>query len=179
MTLNLVAVPVLAALAAGTGAVATFVNGSAATPPVAVTATLPVAAPARADQPCAAQTWPYIDSKCMTSAQARPKVRMVMAPRSNETPDDVSGTANGVPAAAVPQAPAAAPEAALTSRDTVLRQPDVLAPAPKASKSRDKRSEPRRRERRLVTQSYQVPAEFDRRSRAVLVVRPLRLEAFR
>jgi hypothetical protein len=169
LALNLVAVPVLAALAAGTGAVATFVNGSAAT--------LPVAAAAQADQPCATQTWPYIDSKC-TTGQAKPKVRMVMAPRSNETPGDVIGSPNVVPAAVVP--PAAAPEAApnFTSRDTVLRQPDVLAP-PKVSKSRDKRSEQRRRERRLVTQSYQVPAEFDRRSRAVLVVRPMRLDGFR
>jgi hypothetical protein len=178
MTLNLVAVPVLAALAAGTGAVATFVNGSAATPPATVAA--------QTDQPCATQTWPYIDSKCMTSGQAKPKVRMVMAPRSNES-DEVSRNANtgpagavptpAMPATVVPEAPAPQGAPMLTSRDTVLRQPDVMTP-PKVSKPREKRSD-RRRERRIVAQSYQVPAESDRRSRAVLVVRPLRLDFFR
>jgi len=171
LTLNLVAVPVLAALVAGTGAVSAFVSAGS-----------PAATAGQTDQTCAAQTWPYIDGKCMTSSPARAPVRMVMAPRSNE--DERAGLGSvspaTLPAVTAPTAPAAAPQGAptLTSRDTVLRQPDASAPPPKVGKSREKRSD-QRRERRLVTQAYQVPGEFDRRSRAVLVVRPLRLEAFR
>ena len=175
LALNLIALPVMAAPVAGTGAVATFVNGSASG-----SASTPPAVAVQAEQPCATQTWPYIDSKCMTGAQAKAPVRMVIAPRSHETSDAVIGNANTVPSAAVPAGTSATtPERALfTSRDTVLRQPDALASPPKVSKPREKRSD-RKRQRRVVTQSYQVPSELqDRGSRAVLVVRPLRLETF-
>jgi len=69
----------------------------------------------------------------------------------------------------------------MTSSDTVLRSPEIVVPPPKLSK-REKRTEQRRdrRDRRWAAQSYSVPGEgYDRQSRAVMVVRPLRIEAYR
>jgi len=159
LTLNLIAIPVVAGLVAGTGAVASYVADTSST-------SAPVA---RVEQPCAAQTWPYIDGKCLGGNEKR--VRLVMAPRA-ETPEALPDAA-AAPAPAPQNNRAATPEM-LTSRDTVLRQPDV-SPAPKP-KARAKRSE----RTRWVAQSYQVPVESrTSRSGAVLVVRPLRLEQFR
>jgi len=155
LTLNLVPIPVLAGLVAGTGAVASFVTSS----------TGPSGSAARIEQPCAAQTWPYIDSKCLAGNEQK-RVRLVMAPRA-ETPD-------AIPDAAPAATPQAATPGMLTSRDTVLRQGDI-SPAPKVTRPRGKRSE----QRRSVAQSYQVPAEARTRSGAILVVRPLRLDGFR
>jgi hypothetical protein len=169
LTLNLLIAPALAGVVAGTGAVATYV-----TSPVAIA---PIAA-AQSGQPCTSQTWPYLDSKCLASAQQKP-VRVVMAPRVNEASIDAG--ARAIPSVPAPQETVTAPGQAATpsgliTRDTVLRQPDILVPLPKVSTPRAKRSE----RRQWVAQSYQVPAEArDRGARPVVVVRPLRLNLFR
>jgi hypothetical protein len=161
LTLNLV-VPALAGLVAGSGAFATFATGS----------TSPI--PATIERPCAPQTWPFIDSKCFANADSK-RVRVVMAPRADAI-DAVANDRTVVSPSPVPQASgAAAPGLNLTSRDTVLRRPDVLAPPPKVTKPRARKSE----QRRWVAQSYQVPTAQTRGSAAVIVVRPLRLQAFR
>jgi hypothetical protein len=175
-TLQLAAIPVVAGLLAGSGAIATLVSApSNAT----------VSAPARqAERPCSAQTWPYIDQKCMSSAADQKRsVRLVSAPRNGE-----AGAANQNAAVSSTGSAAAAraAEPSLTTSDTVLRQPQPEASKniplePQAAKPRTKRGETRRqRDRRWSAQSYQVPSEFQGRGgRPVIVVRPLRLEAFR
>jgi hypothetical protein len=178
-TLQLAAIPVVAGLLAGSGAIATFVSApSSASVNIA-------ASPARqTGVPCSAQTWPYIDQKCMPSA-ADPKrtVRLVAAPRNGEASE---ARENATISSAGSAAAARAAEPSLTTSDTVLRQPQPqvskdLQPEPQASKPRIKRGETRRqRDRRWTAQSYQVPSEFqDRGGRPVIVVRPLRVEAFR
>lgn len=180
-TLNLVALPVVAGLMAGTGVVAAYVTGPISAPP-AVTASV-VTAPAvvlpaetsrPAGQPCAAQTWPYLDAKCLTRVEARP-VRVVTAPRADEASDSpaVVPTGEGQPVS-VPAQDQLAPGSGLTSNDTVLYQPDVVTPP--TSKAHAKRA--RERSQRLV-RSYRVPSEDKRGSGALIVVRPLRLDAFR
>jgi hypothetical protein len=83
-----------------------------------------------------------------------------------------------------PQNPHVTPVAVppgMTTSDTVLRSPTSWCRRRKLSK-REKRAEQRRerRERRWAAQSYSVPGEaYDRRTRPVIVVRPLRLEAYR
>jgi hypothetical protein len=188
---------VVASLVAGTGALATYATAPS-TPrdtaaPQAV-AVVPDAAPvskavpspaAPAASPCDAQTWPYIDASCTTTTSAAErKVRVVAAPRANELPDATPGspvTRLHVPAPANPNVTPVALPPGMTSSDTVLRSPEIVVPPPKLSK-REKRTEQRRerRERRWAAQSYQVPGEtYDRRTRPVIVVRPLRLEAYR
>ena len=164
-TLHLAAIPVFAGLLAGTGAVATFVTGAdRPAAPVAITATS-----AEPERPCVAQTWPYIDQKCMASAANPDKpVRLVVAPRANEPVENSEQSAT---------APAAAPTGLMT-RDTVLRAPEYLEPkqgAPEArARSEQRRAKPRKSERRWAAQSYSVPG-----AKPVIVVRPLRLDAFR
>ena len=73
-TLHIAAIPLLAGLAAGTGAVATYVA-------------VPAGAPATTQvQPCSAQTWPYIDRACVSDAAPAPqeprKVRIVTTLRA-------------------------------------------------------------------------------------------------
>ncbi|MEA2930437.1 MAG: hypothetical protein QOG38_2865, partial [Hyphomicrobiales bacterium] len=58
-TLQIAAIPVLAGLAAGTGAVATYVAVPAN--PAAVTAAAP-------QRDCSVQTWPYVDRACVAVA---------------------------------------------------------------------------------------------------------------
>jgi hypothetical protein len=157
VTLNLLAIPLLAGLVAGTGAIARYVGE-------------PASAPAATVKPCSAQTWPYIDAKCLTRVEQRP-VRLVTAPRTDDT---AASATDGVPPVPGPQDQLATPSG-LTSSDTVLRQPGVFVPA-KDPKARAKRSE--RRSQRLV-RSYQVPSEARPGSGATIVVRPLRLEQFR
>ena len=165
LTLNLVVLPVVAGLIAGTGALATFM-----TDPGTVS-------PQQASSPCGAQTWPYIDGKC-TKAEER-RVRVVTAPRPSETPEGPAQAAPVIPHIAAPQPEPAAAPANLTTRDTVLRSPEIVAPPRKVVK-REKRTEQRRdRRERQWTQSYTVPEEAFGRERAVIVVRPLRLESFR
>jgi hypothetical protein len=178
--LQLAAIPVAAGLLAGSGAIATFVSAPS-NASVSVAAT-----PARqAGVPCSAQTWPYIDQKCMPSAVDRKRtVRLVSAPRNGEASE---ASENAAVSSTGSAAAARAAEPSLTTSDTVLRQPQPQAsrgpqPEPQASKPRTKRGETtrRQRDRRWAAQSYQVPSEFqDRGGRAVIVVRPLRLEAFR
>src|SRR5262245_23491151 len=103
--LKYVAFPVVAGLAAGTGALAAYVttpSAPAAKEPVAIVAALPAASAAPAPAvvtteqitpakpakklSCEEQTWPYIDNRCIArkgdkgSEPAR-SVRLVMAPR--------------------------------------------------------------------------------------------------
>jgi len=175
-TLNLVALPIVAGLMAGTGAVAAYVTGPTA-PPVAVTApaaavVLPAETAKPADRPCAAQTWPYLDAKCLTRAPGR-RVRVVTAPQA----DDADGTAAPpAPAqqAAVSPTDQLTPHSGLTASDAVLHQGDIVAPA--QGKARGKRADERSRH---VARSYRVPSESHRGSGALIVVRPLRLDAFR
>jgi hypothetical protein len=177
-TLQLAAIPVAAGLLAGSGAIATFISAPS-------NASVSVAAsPARqTGVPCSAQAWPYIDQKCMSSAAPKRTVRLVSAPRNGEA----SEASENAPVSSTGSAAAArAAEPSLTTSDTVLRQPQRqaskdLQPEPQASKPRTKRGETRsQRDRRWTAQSYQVPSEFQGRGgRPVIVVRPLRLEAFR
>jgi|GEM_PF-2795353 len=187
-SLHLAAIPVLAGLVAGTGAVtASFMTGPAPTAATA-TAVSPQAAsavPAQAGRPCATQTWPYIDQKCISgSADLKRNVRLVAAPR---TGDQVSDETPSTAAASVAAATTAEP--GLITGDTVLRQPQRvatrdIAPDPQLTpKPRTKSADTRRQRtnRRFATQSYQVPAEYSgaRDTRPVIVVRPLRLDFFR
>jgi hypothetical protein len=169
-TLHIAAIPVLAGLAAGTGAVATYV----ASPPALTVAT--VTSPQR---DCSAQTWPYIDRACVATApQEERKVRLVTAPRPEEAFD-----ARFAPAEQPMSRPSAAAPAGLTTSDGVLRQPqnpDAIPNAPVAAPAKAKRSDVKREKRTRVTaQPYQVPAERSGETRQVYVVRPLRLDLFR
>ena len=82
---KLAAIPVVAGLAVGTAAGASFVTGPSYEPAAkapqlaAVSAPAvmpaaeapPAAAPATATRPCEAQTWPYLDAKCMAGTAKR------------------------------------------------------------------------------------------------------------
>jgi len=183
-TLHLAAIPVVAGLLAGSGALAAFI--AAPSSPAAMVGVAPsdlttISAPApQAGLPCTAQAWPYIDQNCMTSANnAKRTVRLVMAPRTGEAIETSTATVSSTTSAAT----ARAAEPSLTTSDTVLRQPQQLAakdPEPQVSKPRAKRrgDTRRQRDRRWAVQSYQVPSESQGR-RPVIVVRPLRLETFR
>ena len=159
--LNLIAVPVIAGLAAGGGAFANYVGASPA----------PIEIAKPADRPCDAQTWPYLDTKCLSQAGNR-RVRLVMAPRAEttDTPEDTSAAATMSRAAAAPDRATLPPE--LTSGSAVLYQPQA-APSAKTQRKRSERTP--RRSARL----YQVPSESRSGPGAMIVVRPLRLDAFR
>ena len=203
-TLNLAVLPVVAGLIAGTGALATYAtapgNAPANVSTTAVTAApdavLP--APAQAARPspappaassCDAQTWPFIDGSCTTrKAAGERKVRLVVAPRVSDPPESVPGRPAVRPHVPAPQLPAVTPDqsgapSGLTTSDTVLRSRDIVVPPPARLSKREKRAEQRRerREGRWAAQSYSVPGgeAYDRRARPVIVVRPLRLEAYR
>ena len=189
LTLNLAVLPVVASLVAGTGALATYATAPnmprdtasvASAPQAAVVpdAARPSPTPPAASS-CNAQTWPYIDASCTTTSAAERNVRVVTAPRTGELPD--AGARVHIPAPQNPNVTPVAVPPGMTTSDTVLRSPDIIIPPPRLSK-REKRAEQRReqRGRRFDAQSYTVPGEaYDRRARAVIVVRPLRLEAFR
>jgi len=193
---KLVAIPVLAGLAAGTGAVAAYVSAptpalsASAETKVAALPPIPAPAPAaaavvtehaasakpEAKPSCEQQTWPYLDNRCIAGRNgAKRNIRMVMAPRAGEAAPTASATAN------------------LVTSDTVLRGPNV---APEvndqpAAKKPAKRSEQRRqRSRELVTREvanrdgfkrvysvYSVPSA-DSATRPVIVVRPLPLNTY-
>jgi hypothetical protein len=180
--LNLAALPVIAGLMAGTGAMAAYVVG-----PTSAPASAPMAATAAQAKPCAAQTWPYIDSRCAaTSAQQNRKVRLVMAPRDGVS-DVASPDASSAAPAAAPtvqrkmDAPTPAAPEQLVTRDTVGRSVETAPPAatPQVSKRTERHRV--REERKLARQAYQVPSETTGRrdQRPVIVVRPLRLDVFR
>src|SRR5215213_3478315 len=195
--MKFVAIPVLAGLAAGTGALAAYVTGPTSTPAISAsagptvaalpqTSTAPVtlapvmpllATPAKAEAKpsCEQQTWPYLDSRCIArSGDSARKIRVVMAPRAGEA------------------APPAATANLITS-DTVLRGPGV---APEANdqlaiKKPAKRSDPRRQRSReaairqessrdgfkRVYSVYSVPSG-ESSTKPVIVVRPLPLDTY-
>jgi hypothetical protein len=183
-TLHIAAIPLLAGLAAGTGAVATYV----AAPDKATAPAL-----SQNSQPCEAQTWPYIDRACVTASAAREqdRVRIVATPRPNDAFE--ARWTEVKPVSAEPNQPMSGPSAAapagLITSDGVLRQPqkvDAIPNAPAvAAPAREKRSEAKRPpkqnrgEARLTTQPYLVPAERSGETRQVYVTRPLRLDLFR
>jgi hypothetical protein len=173
-TLQIAAIPVLAGLAAGTGAVATYVATPAA----------PTVATARVQQDCSTQTWPYLDRACVANASAPQDrtVRLVAAPRASEA---FEARWSEVPEQPMSR-PAATAPAGLTTSDGVLRQPqhpeaipNAPATPPKAKRSEIKREKRTRDASRMTTQPYQVPAERSGETREVYVVRPLRLDLFR
>lgn len=180
---NLAALPIIAGLMAGTGAMAAYVVAPSSAPASASVvasafAALPVVTPAEAAAPakaapsksCAEQTWPYIDASCATNtAQADRKVRFVMA-RSGEA------TEFPAPASAV----AAAGQDILVTRDTVGRptvNPATLTPVLRATSKRAEKR-PARTERRVTREAYQVPSDGSRQVRPVFVVRPMRTDTF-
>jgi hypothetical protein len=177
-TLHLAAIPVLAGLAAGTGAAASYMIGSNPAAPAAKTET--VAAPER---PCTAQTWPYINQNCLGSAaEPKRKIRLVAAPSGVEPISYASNIEETTSPAVVPAEPS------LVTGDTVLRQPQRIAttgidaPVAQSAKPRVKRAQAPRNDRRFVAQSYQVPVEGQFRSadtRPVIVVRPASVEYIR
>jgi hypothetical protein len=182
--LNLAALPLIAGLMAGTGAMGAYVIGPAFTP-ASASVSAPVAATVSAPQtkPCEQQTWPYIENRCVaTGQQQNRKVRLVMAPREGVS-DVAAPEASGTAPAAAPKMDAPAPAAAekLVTRDAVGRPVETAPPAamPQVSRRVEKRRV--REERRLTRRAYQVPSEANGRrdTRPVIVVRPLRLEAFR
>ena len=176
---KLAAIPVVAGLAVGTAAGASFVAGPsyepaakapqvaavsapAVMPAVAVTA---AAAPVPVSRPCETQTWPYLDSACMAGPVPQKRVRLVTAPRPGEAAN----------------AAIKAPDGMITS-DTVLRQPqniDAIPTAETRPAPRAKRKDTRKRDGRVATQTYQVPGEYGQYQRPVIVVRPMRLDSFR
>ena len=168
--LNLIAIPVLAGLAAGGGTLANYAGGS---PAQVETARVEIAKPA--DRPCDAQTWPYLDTKCLSQASKR-SVRMVMASRAEAT-DATEDASVPTTVPMIPQAAAAPDRAtlppALTSGNAIAVPAAGPAPAAEAPRKRSERTA--RRSARL----YQVPSGSRSASGAMIVVRPLRLDAFR
>ena len=154
-------------------------------PTIADISPAPVTEAPATTKSCDAQTWPYIEQRCLAGKASEDKrpVRLVTAPVNEPS------TNSATPSSAPPLS--AAPSGSLVSRDTVLRAPNYYNSIPAvpdnlASDQRLTRKQMRREarkqrtERRWAAQSYQVPGEFDRRSaRPIVVVRPLRLDAFR
>jgi len=174
---KLAAIPVVAGLVVGTAAGASFVTGpsydaAAKAPQLAVSApavTPALATPATAAPapvaPCETQTWPYLDSKCMAGPAQEKRVRLVSTPRPGEVANTATQAPNG-----------------MVTSDTVLRAPqniDAIPPAETKPAPREKRRDTRKRDRRVATQTYQVPGEYGQYARPVIVVRPLRLDSFR
>ena len=180
LPVKFVAIPVLAGLAAGTGAVGAYVTtptpsvtGSAATVaalPSNAAAPAPVAVeqatPAKpgAKPSCEKQTWPYLDNRCIArgSDPAR-KVRLVVAPRAGEAAPPAA-TANLVTSDTVLRGPGVAPEA---------NEQPVVKKTPKRSETRRSRG---RDEFRRVYSVYSVPSAGS--TKPVIVVRPLRRDAY-
>jgi hypothetical protein len=189
MTLNIAAIPVklavpaLAGLVAGTGAVAAYVSGPAspAKEPMQVVAALPAAtspAPVTSEQvaplkptkkpSCEEQAWPYIDNRCIARPGNEPprEVRIVMAPRESEAG----------PSGAGPK---------LVTSDGVLRGPGVAPEADQpsahpAKSKKAKRVANRRQggdEFRRTYSVYSVPGSGDS-AKPVIVVRPLRVNQY-
>src|SRR4051812_41128456 len=183
-----VAIPVLAGLAAGTGALGAYgVSPSPATsaptmtvaalPSAPASTATPVAAeeatPAKpaAKPSCEQQTWPYLDGRCIGRSNDTRNVRVVMAPRAGEA------------------APPAA-TANLVTSDTVLRGPSVAPEVSEpAAKKPMKRSEQRQRSRDVTVREVGSRDGFKRvysvhsvpsgeNVKPVIVVRPLPLNAF-
>jgi hypothetical protein len=182
--LNIAALPVIAGLMAGTGAMGAYVIGPTLTP---ASASAPVSTAVAAPQtkPCEQQTWPYIENRCVaTGVQQNRKVRLVAAPRagvSDVAVPEASTEASTPDAAPRLDAPAPAVAEKLVTRDTVGRSVETAPPAAMPRNSKRVEKHRLREERKLARQAYQVPSEANGRrdTRPVIVVRPLRLEAFR
>ncbi len=186
LPVKFVAVPILAGLAAGTGAVAAYVAAPAAyvaAPASAISASTgtqvaalpqtspapaaPVeateqATPAKSDTKlsCERQTWPYLDNRCIARGnEAGRQVRVVMAPRDGEATASAATAPNLVTSATVLRGPGVAPEA---------NEQPVVKKAPKRSETR--------RQRNRAYSVYSVPSAGG--TRPVIVVRPLRLDAY-
>ena len=186
------AIPVVASLVAGTGAVAAFMSG--ATPVGGTPSGAAASVTQPADRSCDQQTWPYIDNRCIASTSAREHrpVRLVNAPRDGEVSTLGTTATPSVPAIPqpAPQAMFTAPPAQakpattpnLTTRDTVLQQPQATPSAvdtPARRKPRVHAERRHRTERRFSTSSYDVPSDGYAGGRPVIVVRPLRIDSFR
>jgi hypothetical protein len=186
--LKYVAFPVVAGLAAGTGALAAYITSpapaAAAKEPAAIVAALPAtsaaAAPAAATTEqitpkpakklsCEEQTWPYIDNRCIARKGDAPvrNVRLVMAPREGD---------DGATGATTPK---------LVTSDGVLRGPGVAPempktkPVPPTVKKAARRSAARQQSRddfRRVYSVYSVPAADS--AKPVIVVRPMQIEQY-
>lgn len=168
--LKFVIIPVAVGFAAGTGALAAYVTAPA-TPASAATTTVAALptdlAPVKTEQAtpapvrretkpsCDQQTWPYLDSRCITRRDPARKVRLVMAPRNGDA----------VPGAASP---------ALVTSDTVLRGPGVapeLKELPGVKKAAKHSGKHQRNDFRRVYSVYSVPSRGG--DKPVIVVRPL------
>jgi hypothetical protein len=182
LPVKFVAIPLLAGLAAGTGAVAAYVSGptpaisaSAGTQVAALQSTTMAPAPAVATEQaapakpeakpsCEKQTWPYLDNRCIArgSDPAR-KVRLVVAPRAGEAAPPAA-TANLITSDTVLRGPGVAPES---------NEQPVVKKTPKRSETRRSRG---RDEFRRVYSVYSVPSAGS--TKPVIVVRPLRRDAY-
>jgi hypothetical protein len=173
---KLAVIPVVAGLAVGTAAGASFVVSpsyepaakaqvAAVSAPAVMPAVALPAAPAPVSRPCETQTWPYLDSRCMAGPTQEKRVRLVNAPRPGEAANAATKLPDG-----------------MITGDTVLRQPQNIDAIPMAETkpaTREKRKVTRKRDRRIATQTYQVPSEYGQTARPVIVVRPMRLDSFR
>jgi hypothetical protein len=184
-----VAVPVLAGLAAGTGAVAAYVAGPTPAPApmeqAAVVAALPTpsttpavteqAAPSKPNKKksCEEQTWPYIENRCIVrndGAAAR-DVRLVTASREGESGLSSAPAPNLVTSDGVLRGPGVAPEA-----DAPVAKPPVPT-VKKAMRHSDSRHQRQGRDDfRRVYSVYSVPSADS--TKPVIVVRPLRLNEY-
>jgi hypothetical protein len=192
------AIPVLAGLAAGTGAIAAYVTSptpamsasaetkiaalpaqpAATTPAVPATVIEQAAVPAKpeAKPSCEQQTWPYLDNRCIARGNdAKRNIRMVMAPRAGEASPPASATANLVTSDTVLRGPNVAPE--------VNEQPSVKKPAKRSEQRRQRSPELITREAanrdgfKRVYSVYSVPSA-ESANKPVIVVRPLPLNTY-
>ena len=185
--LKYVAFPIVAGLAAGTGALAAYVtNGSAPAAtkePAAIVAALPTTAtapspvvvtteqitPAKPAKKlsCEEQTWPYIDNRCIARKGDQPArtVRVVNASRDGDNEIAGGKGAKLITSDGVLRGPGVAPEAEAPKAKPV-------APAVKKAKRADRRQD--RYDSRRV---YSVPSAGES-TQPVIVVRPLRIEQY-
>jgi hypothetical protein len=95
--------------------------GEQVAPPPAVDKVTIVAATPRLDVPCAEQTWPYIDRRCLTeSTQKRPQPETRPADVAAAPPIDARSVAT---APVVPLSPAPAEPQASERRESIAPQP--------------------------------------------------------
>ena len=174
---KLIAIPLLAGLAAGTGALGAYVAAPPVTPPastaVAALPSIPpapvaaeqAAAPVKPDAKpsCEQQTWPYLDNRCIARSNAKRNIRVVMAPRAGEaTPS--AATASLVTSDTVLRGRGVAPE--------VSEQPAVKKPAKRSETGRQRGRDGFNR----VYSVYSVPSGES--AKPVIVVRPLPLTTY-
>ena len=187
--LKYVALPVVVAFAAGTGALAAYVTNPVPAPvaqrSAAIVAALPATStppvtteqimPTKAKKPsCEQQTWPYIDNRCIArkgdrGAEPTRTVRFVMAPR-----DEDGSAASGkgpklITSDGVLRGPGVAPEA-----DAPKAKP--VTPTVKKAARRANRQPRHGDEFRRVYSVYSVPSAGS--TKPVIVVRPMQVEQY-